>query len=200
MNGIEKITARITADAAAEVKATRAESEGRCAQIRAENERRAQNEYERLVAEGAKETEQRAQRMDRTASLEARKSILSMKQEQVQRAFDLAKKKIASLPEQDYVGFLARQAAAAAITGQEELIFSADDRARVGARVVKSANALLSGTDKYPMLTLGEATRPMSGGLILKQGDIEVNCTVDTLLELQRGQLAAQVAEVLFEG
>lgn len=200
MNGIEKITERLMADASAETAALKAESDGRCAQIRAENERRAQNEYERLVAEGAKETEQRAQRMDRTAGLEARKSILSMKQQQVQSAFELAREKIVSLPEQDYVGFLARQAAAAAVTGQEELIFSDEDRARVGAKVTKAANALLSGTDKYAMLTLSEATRPMSGGLILKQGDIEVNCTVDTLLELQRAQLAAQVAEVLFEG
>ena len=29
----------------------------------------------------------------------------------------------------------------------------------------------------------------MTGGLILKQGDIEVNCTVDTLLDLSRSSL-----------
>ena len=40
----------------------------------------------------------------------------------------------------------------------------------------------------------------MTGGFILKQGDIEVNCTVDMMLELSRGELAAQVAEVLFAG
>ena len=36
---------------------------------------------------------------------------------------------------------------------------------------------------------------------MLKQGDIEVNCTVDTLLDLSRGEpCRARVAEVLFEG
>lgn len=50
------------------------------------------------------------------------------------------------------------------------------------------------------MLTLSAETRELAGGLILKQGDIEVNCSVDTLLELSRGELAARVAEVLFEG
>ena len=91
-------------------------------------------------------------------------------------------------------------AAAAAITGEEEVIFSEADRARVGAKTVKRANELLSASGKPGTLTLSDATRPMSGGLILKQGDIEVNCTVDTLLDLSRSELAARVAEVLFEG
>ena len=55
MNGIEKITARIRADAEAECAAIRAESEERCAAIRAENERAAQEEYWRLVSEGVKD-------------------------------------------------------------------------------------------------------------------------------------------------
>ena len=80
MNGIEKITARIRADAEAECAAIRAESEERCAAIRAENERAAQEEYWRLVREGVKDTEQRVQRLGRTARLEAKKSVLSMKQ------------------------------------------------------------------------------------------------------------------------
>ena len=49
------------------------------------------------------------------------------------------------------------------------------------------------------LLTLSDATRDMAGGLMLKQGDIEVNCTVDTLLDLTRDELAARVADVLFE-
>ena len=199
MNGIEEITARITAEAEAECQAIRAESDKKCAEIRAENDKKAQEEYWRLVREGVKDTEQRVQRMARTAALEAKKSVLSMKQEAVSRAFGEAQKLIAALPEADYVAFLAREAAAAAITGEEEVIFSEADRARVGAKTVKRANELLSASGKPGTLTLSDATRPMSGGLILKQGDIEVNCTVDTLLDLSRGELAARVAEVLFE-
>ena len=200
MNGIEKITARITAEAEAECQAIRAESDKKCAEIRAENDKKAQEEYWRLVREGVKDTEQRVQRMARTAALEAKKSVLSMKQEAVSRAFGEAQKLIAALPEADYVAFLAREAAAAAITGEEEVIFSEADRARVGAKTVKRANELLSASGKPGTLTLSDATMPMSGGLILKQGDIEVNCTVDTLLDLSRSELAARVAEVLFEG
>lgn len=200
MKGIDKITSRILADAEAECAAVRKESDARCAAIKAEAEKKAQEEYWRLVREGVKDTEQRVQRMDRTARLEAKKSVLNMKQEAVSRAFELARDRIAELPERDYVGFLARQAAEAAISGQEEVIFCERDRAAVGAKAVKAANELLAAKGMPAMLTLSDATREMAGGLMLKQGDIEVNCTVDTLLDLSRGELAARVAEVLFEG
>ena len=199
MKGIDKITSRILADAEAECAAVRAESDRHCEAIRAENEKRAQDEYWRLVREGVKDTEQRVQRMDRTARLEAKKSVLNMKQEAVSRAFDLAKDKIAELPERDYIGFLAREAAGAAITGQEEVIFCERDRKSVGAKAVKAANELLAAKGMPGLLTLSDATRDMAGGLMLKQGDIEVNCTVDTLLDLTRDELAARVADVLFE-
>ena len=200
MKGIDKITSRILADAEAECAAVRKESDERCAAIKAEAEKKAQEEYWRLVREGVKDTEQRVQRMDRTARLEAKKSVLNMKQEAVSRAFELARDRIAELPERDYVGFLARQAAEAAISGQEEVIFCERDRAAVGAKAVKAANELLAAKGMPAMLTLSDATREMAGGLMLKQGDIEVNCTVETLLDLSRGELAARVAEVLFEG
>ncbi len=199
MNGIEKITARILADAGAEAAETAARSGAECDAVRAENARRSREKYDALVAEGDQETEMRAQRMDRTARLEAKKSVLAMKQAAVSRAFELAKSRIVSLPEADYVGFLGRLAAAAAVTGQEELIFSPADSRAIGAKVARTAGELLAKRGLSPMLTVSEETRDMSGGLILKQGDIEVNCTVDSLLELSRGELAAQVAEVLFE-
>lgn len=199
MKGIDKITSRIIADAEAECRDVKRDSDERCAAVRAENEKRAQDEYWRLVREGVKDTEQRVQRMDRTARLEAKKSVLNMKQEAVSRAFDLAKDKIAELPERDYVAFLAREAAEAAITGQEEVIFCERDRKSVGAKAVKAANELLAAKGMPGLLTLSDATRDMAGGLMLKQGDIEVNCTVDTLLDLTRDELAARVADVLFE-
>lgn len=200
MKGIDKITSRILAEAEAECAAIKADSDKRCAEIAAEAEKRAKEEYLRLVREGVKDTEQRVQRLDRTARLEAKKSVLNMKQEAVTRAFNLAKDRIAQLPERDYTGFLAREAAEAAVTGEEEVIFCERDRKAVGAKAVRAANELLAAKGMPATLTLSDTTREMAGGLVLKQGDVEVNCTVDTLLDLIRGELAARVAEVLFEG
>ena len=72
--------------------------------------------------------------------------------------------------------------------------------AEVDADNVAALCVLIRDVRPDAVLTLSAETRELAGGLILKQGDIEVNCSVDTLLELSRGELAARVAEVLFEG
>ena len=51
---------------------------------------------------------------------------------------------------------------------------------------------------KQAQLTVSPATRDLRAGFVLQQGDIEVNCAVETIAELCRSDLAAQVAEVLF--
>lgn len=197
MKGIEKITARIAADAESEVSAIRGESDQVVARIRADYDKKAQDAYAAIIREGEKENEQRASRIDRTAQLEAKRTVLGMKQEMVSQAFALAEKKIAQMAQGEYVSFLVRQIEKAASTGKEEIILNAEDKAKCGAKLVEEANKALGAKGA---LTLSAETRPMTGGFILKQGDIEVNCTVDMMLELSRGELAAQVAEVLFEG
>lgn len=198
MIGIEKITARITAEAKAQANAVRVDGEHKAAAIRAEYEKKAQDEYQALVDAGTRDTEQRVQRLDRTARLEAKKNILTLKQDMLAAAYDRARTMILGLPEENYTAFLAHQAGRAASTGREEVILSAADRARVGEKVVQAANALLVKRGLPGQLVLSAATRPLSGGLVLRQGDIEVNCSLDSLLEMSHGSLDAEVADILF--
>jgi V/A-type H+-transporting ATPase subunit E len=60
---------------------------------------------------------------------------------------------------------------------------------------VAKANAALGGKGK---LTLSDETRPIRGGFILVNGSVEVNCTFETLVRLQRGEIAGEVAKQLF--
>ena len=48
-------------------------------------------------------------------------------------------------------------------------------------------------------LTLSPETGDFSGGLKLRDGSVEVNCTVDTLLSLSRNRLDAEIAAILFD-
>ena len=89
---------------------------------------------------------------------------------------------------------LAGLAAEASSTGREEVILSQKDRARYGKQVVTQANERLG--DGH--LTLSVQTRPIRGGLILSDGDVEVNCTFETLVRLLRGEMDRTVVEVLF--
>ena len=198
MNGIEKITARIAAEAGAEAEATLAAAKAQAEEIRADFEKKAQDEYWACMRSGAADTEQRVQRLANTARLEAKKSVLSLKQELIAAAYDKAKAKILALPEAEYVAFLAGLAGKASVSGDEEIVLNEADRAKVGEQVAAAANALVKERGLEPKLTLAEATRPMAGGLLLRKGDVEVNCALDSLVDMSRNSLDAEIAAVLF--
>ena len=198
MEGINKITECIAAEAQIEVVSIQTETAEKCRAIKEEYNQKAQAEYRRLVSEGAKECEAYGQRLFGAAAMEMKKSVLAMKQETISRVFDKAIESLCNMPEDKYVNFLARQAANAASTGLEELVFNARDKASCSKAVLKAANELLKKRDLYPKLTISQVTGDFMGGLLVKQGDIEVNCTVEKLVELSKSELTAQIAGILF--
>ena len=103
MKGIEKITARIAADAEAANSAVREESAKRIAEIRAEYDKKAQEEVAASLRAGEKEAQQHASRIERNAQLESKRDVLAIKQEMVSKAFELAKSEFAQMPQAEYV-------------------------------------------------------------------------------------------------
>ena len=227
MDGIEKITGRIAADTEAEIASIQAEARRQADEITARYEAQAKREAEEIAARGRRSAEERQARLASVAQLDARKLELAARQEMLAQAFDLALEKLCSLPEEEYVQLLTRLVLEASTTGKEQLVFSPQDRARVGKQVVVAANeamvkqvapelpdaitdtkvgaflgkvvnsttAMVTGTG---MLTLSEETRPMKGGFVLVDGDVEVNCAFETLVRLQREKLEKEVDQVLF--
>ena len=228
MNGIEKITARIEEDARAENEALLAQARAEAEEIAAKYRAQAQAEAEEILAQGRRNAQERERHLDSMAQMECRKAVLAAKQDVIEEAFQAAHQKLLELPTEQYVELLADLAVNASTTGREKLIFSPSHRSQVGKAVVVAANkklaeavspklpeevtdskagaildkvvagasAILNGT---AMLTLAEETCPMDGGFILSDGAVEVNCTFDTLIRLQRGALAGEVAKVLFD-
>ena len=227
MEGIEKITAKIAADAQAEVDRLNSETQAQIDRLRAQAQAQADRESADLLAQGRRAAEERLERLKSAAGMERRKLELAAKQEVLGEAFDLALEKLCTMPEQEYVALLTKLALEASSTGREQLIFSPQDRSRVGKQVVVAANealvkgvapelpeaiteskvgaflgkvvnttaAMVTGTG---LLTLSEETRPIKGGFIMVDGDIEVNCAFETLVRLQREKLEKEVAGVLF--
>jgi len=194
MKGTEKIIAHIQADANAKADAILAQAEAKCAGIRSGYEEQAKEAYAEKIRTGVKENQDRLESMERLAKMEGRKALLALKQSMVTESFDLAVEKLVGLPEAKYVALLAKLAAKASVTGDEELVLNARDRKAVGARVVAAANEKLGGGK----LRLSEQTGDFKGGLILRRGSIEANCTAELLVDLCREGMASELAGVLF--
>ena len=77
MNGIEKISARILADAEAEAAAIRAQAGEKAAQLRADYDRRIELEQQRLTAEAQAEGAKQLERDQGAARMAARRQLLN---------------------------------------------------------------------------------------------------------------------------
>ncbi len=194
MKGTEKILAHIASDAKAEAEAILAEAEQQCGEIKAGYDKQAALRYSDRIRAGVKACQDEVDSRVRIDQMESRKAILAVKQEMVAKSFDEALKALTNLPEKDYVAFLARLAAKATVSHDEQIILNARDHAAVGQQLVKAANALIPGGK----LSLADETRDFAGGLILRRGNVEANCTAELLVELERGELSAEVAGLLF--
>ena len=204
MNGIEKITGQIDTDVQKEIDAALDQARAQAQEIQDRYASQAQTQAEAIRRKGEQDAALRQERLVDVAELEARKTILAAKQELVGQAFDLALKKLLELPDQEYISLLAKLAVSASRTGREQVILSQKDRSRYGKQAVTMANDMLAkkagprAAQTDGMLTLAEESRPMAGGLILRDGKVETNCSFEVLIHLQRDALSAEVARALF--
>ena len=198
MKGVEKITERILAEAKEAADNAKSEAEAKAKEILEEFEGKAKQSYEQLVANGRIEAAAAAERKVRTAKLQAKKDILGTKQEFIDRAYTIAQESILALPEDEYVSLLAKKACEASVSGEEAVILNEDDRSALGQKVVEAANALLAAAGKKASLVLSDETANMIGGLFLKQNDVSVNCSIDSIIGTFREDLDIKVAKVLF--
>lgn len=204
MNGIEKITGQIDADVQKEIDAALDQARAQAQEIQTRYASQAEAQAEAIRRKGEQDAALRQERLVDVAKLEARKTLLAAKQDMVGQAFDLALKKLLELPDQEYIALLAKLAVAASRTGREQVIFSQKDRSRYGKQAVTMANDMLAkkagprAAESAGMLTLAEESRPMAGGLILRDGRVETNCSFEVLIHLQRDALSAEVARALF--
>lgn len=198
MNGIEKITQRIAEDNQKEIEALLEKAHSEAREITAGYKEKAQADYDEALTQGKADADYRVERMSGVAQLEARKLRLSAKQEMLDKAFDAAMGKLMGLSEEAYTELLTNLALEGVSTGREALVFSVKDRPRYGKRVVIAANEKLEAMGRTAQLTLSQESREFDGGLYIQDGNIETNCTFSTILRMLREQMAAEVANVLF--
>lgn len=199
MNNVEKITGRILEDARKEAALLQEDARKQAAAIAAEAAEEAGALTDRMAEASRQDARIRKERLESAAGLEARKMVLRQKQTLVDDAFRRAEEQLTSLSGEAYVQFLAALAAKAAPGGRGEILLNEKDRAEWGGEVVSRANALLAETGVDAALTLGAETRDISGGLILAEGKVEINCSVKVLVSALREPMAGRIAALLLD-
>lgn len=219
MTGVEKITDRIAADAAKEAQATLGAAEVECRKLAEEYGNRTIGERDRVAERAQAEGQRMIERAKSTADMNHRAVLLAAKSALIDEVYEKARAKILDTDFGKYRELLtallvsallelAQSEEASAALGDEtepydriEVLFNHDDREKYGAAVVtevRRRNERRIGTARLEKLCLSENTAAIDGGLVIRYGNIETNCSLSVLLAEMRRETEGKVASILF--
>lgn len=195
---LEKIIERIQRDAKAETDNILSQASATANKIIDDAQREADTIRTRMIENAKKEAEQRKQRIISSANLEMRKNILSEKQKAIDSAFSTALNMLQNMNDEEYKKIIKEMIIKNVQTGDEEIILSERDKKRLGQTFVAEINNQLSRKMKKGNLRMSDEVRNISGGFILRRGEIELNSSFDSLFKALREDLEAEVSRILF--
>ena len=224
MTGLEKITGKILAEAQADADQTIADAKVKCDATAAQYRTRADALEEKLREDARREGERIITRARSAAEMDKRNILLSARVDVIDDTFGEAYAALKSLPEEEYLSFLVKLLTDALIArvnernkslalygeGEEvseepdryEVILNAADREKYGDRLLQGVRRAVVGrvdTAVLEKLSLSDRTARIDGGMILKYGDVETNCSLDMVFADARERMEAEVSRMLFD-
>ena len=219
MTGLEKILERIEGEARERASAILQRSEEECTALAREYAARAEQTRERLEKEGLAAIEATVSAARAQSEKTHTEILQGTRRALLDEAFARAQKELCDNGFGKYRELLVALLVSALLEqhraeqqsiafGDEdeeferfEVLFNKSDRERFGKQVVADARRTVErriGAQKAAKLTLCEQSADIDGGLILRFGDVELNCTLGVLMADIRRDLEGRVAEILF--
>jgi V/A-type H+-transporting ATPase subunit E len=199
MNGAEKIKDRILADARALSHKILEDAKLEAQSILASAEKEAFQKVTVMTEQAREEAVLIKQRFAAATGMEDRKKLLKIRQDSVNEAFQAALQRLADLPKDQYGAFLEKILLNTVKDENCEIVFNQRDKERLGDAFVKKANEKLAGQGMKTRLTLAKDALSAAGGFILRYEDMEVNCTLEVLINMARPELESEVAAILLD-
>ena len=220
MTGLDKITERILSDAQEKARAILEEAQNDCRRAAEEYAARAETIREDIAERAMREGEEMITRARSAAAMTRRNILHAAKGRMLDEAFAAAKAQICDTDYGKYKELLIALLSLALIEqakneqeslqyGDEvatfdtfEVLLNETDRARYGEAVIQGARKVTErriGSERAAKLRLSDTCAPIDGGLILRYGDTEANCSLSVLLTQIRRELESKISAVLFE-
>lgn len=199
MSGAKKLKEKIISEASKQAEHVLSEARAAAAEIIKKGEQEAADRKKIILEKARLLADEDQRRAITLAGLDARKRILATKESLIEDVFEQALERLKNIETSVYQDLILPMILAAAESGKEEIIVSTSDRKHFTAGFLTTVNEALSRQGKEGRLFLSEECGEMQGGFILRSGDIEINCSFDSILRMQRDQLEPEVAAILFK-
>ena len=224
-SGADKIVSNIMSDAQAKADVNKSEAQVKVDAILADGEKRAEATKVKISDDAAKQAEMRYQQIISEAKMNARRAELGAKEEVIEEAFSKATEDLTNMAntnDSEYVDALVEMIKEAAVEiggGDLIVLLKEDDIPKVQDKLetivglIKSlikrekpsdlsiiATEVSLETDVETTLEIGEPIDTIGGAILrTRNGEIQVNNTIESRMLRFKKSLRSEVAKSLFE-
>ncbi|MGF7119416.1 V-type proton ATPase subunit E [Methanobacterium oryzae] len=204
-SGADKIVSSILSEAQSKTDAIIQEAEKEAALIIEEGKKKAVLEKERILENANKQSAMKYQQLLSEAKMNSRRAELEAREDVIESAFKGAEeelKKIAFTSSEEYKESLKKIIEEASIEiGGGDLVLSLkeEDVAKIKDAIPTIEKNIEDKTGNKTTLEIGENIKTIGGAVVkTKNGDIEVNNTIEARMQRFKKVLRSEVAKVLF--
>ena len=221
MTGLEKITDKIIEEARVDAAATLKEADKQCMQTAEKYVQKAKSIKKDINEKAQKQAEYIISHAKSTASMAKRNILLDAKAQLVDMAFASALEEFTSMSDDKYQTFLIMlltyalknqietENASIILDGEEnicivdkyEIILNKKDADKHGEALIDGVRRGLVGKTEssvFDKLFVSDTHANIAGGLILRYGDVETNCSLEMLFAQKKDKLEVEVYKILF--
>ena len=219
MTGLEKVTGKIIADAEADARVILDRAEAECAAVKEKYAAATEAELEKLREENDRECQSLIIRARSSAAMAKRNALLEARAALLDEAYAMAERQIKNLNPEQYLDLLQKMLRSALknqLAGEEEsmrlysedispavyeVILNSRDRDTYGETLLpafKTGYGARLPETAHAKLRMAAETAPIDGGLVLRCGPVETNCSLAMLMAENRRETEARVSRILF--
>ncbi|MCI5513777.1 MAG: V-type ATP synthase subunit E family protein [Clostridia bacterium] len=224
MTGLERITAKIIAEAESDAAKILEAADDRCAVISKEADEKATAAEKKIAEQTEKKCEDIISRAKSSANMTKRNILLEAESEMIDRAFETARREILNFPKEKYceilvtfisgslTGLIETERVNREVYGDTEelpeeeqpyeILLNVDDKAAYGNIILEELRRKVVGKIDSSVLKkvkISDETANIDGGIILRYGNIELNCSISKMINGLRATLEGEIAKVIFE-
>lgn len=200
MAGIENLKNRIIKDNEDRAKQVESDAKAKAEDVIGKAKNKADEIMNNMQLKAEKDGQERFERLMSRSQLDARNEVLLAKQEAIDKVFQNVVDTISKMDDKNYFEFIEKILLSSVETGEEEIVFSEKDRARLEPSFITLVNDKLNAMGKKGLVKISNETREIGSGFILVHGGLEINCSIESQIRLLRDSLEGDLANLLFEG
>jgi V/A-type H+/Na+-transporting ATPase subunit E len=204
--GTEKIVSSIMSDAQVKADSLLEEAENESNSVLEEGDKIALMEKEKILEDSKKQSTMRYQQIISEAKMNSRRMELDAREEVIEESFKKAEEKlveIASSNSADYLESLKEIITEAALEiggGNLNIHLKQEDVTKISENLSSLEMDVKNKTGNETKFEIGENINTIGGAIVkTKNGDIEVNNTIEARLQRYKKSLRSEVAKILFK-